>query len=104
MIIFCLKALQWRASHGPAAFLLQSTFVMIRLTLIKEKTCRVSLSNKTPLASTKLVHPAVDQKGSARHPTCRPTLFVPWFPHLQESKISAVFKDRGILLDKMMYG
>jgi hypothetical protein len=45
---------------------------------------------------------AVGQKGPARHPACRLALF--GRPPLQESEMSAVSKDRGRLLDEMMYG
>jgi hypothetical protein len=43
MVIFCLKALSGYLSRGSAAFLLQSTFVMIRFALIKGKRMQSSL-------------------------------------------------------------
>ena len=43
MIILCLKTTQWLPFRGPATFLLQPTFVMIRFALIEGKHMQSSL-------------------------------------------------------------
>jgi len=93
MVIFCLKALSGYLSRGSAAFLLQSTFVMIRFALIKGKRMQSSLCLQDFTSKHEACCLAVGPKGASSASGLPPgPVRFHGFPHLQECEINAVSK------------